>query len=150
MPGSVIKPLKVRSPDNEPTTLNWDSAAPATVLYVFSPDCVWCARNANSIRVLTEKAPAYRYIGISIKADGLDNYLDHSGRFFPVYVLPLRSAIKVLHITATPETIVMSSKGIVQKVWFGAYGGRIQSEIQNTFGVILPGLQTPSEGYSPL
>ena len=107
-------------------------------------------RNADSVRVLREKASTYRFIGISVKSDGLKKYLDHTSNLFPVYVLPMASAIKTLHVIGTPETIVISSRGIVQKVWAGAYSGRTQSEIQSMFGVTLPTLPRPDKGYSPL
>jgi hypothetical protein len=149
-PGELIKPLTVRSVDNNPLTLRWDSYTSATVLYVFSPDCMWCVRNAGSVRILAEKASAYRVIGISTTSDGLGKYLDSTGHPFPVYVLPMTSAVKMLHIIGTPETIVISSRGIVEKVWAGAYSGRIQREIQNTFGVILPTMSQRAQGYSPL
>ena len=40
----------------------------------------------------------------------------------------------------TPQTVVISREGIVEHVWAGAYGERVQREIEKTFGFALPGL----------
>src|ERR1700722_8139537 len=47
-----------------------------TLLYIFSPSCVWCERNANNIEALAgARKIDYRVIGLSTVTAGLGGYL---------------------------------------------------------------------------
>jgi hypothetical protein len=89
------------------------------------------------VKALIEGAsPSYRFIGVSLIRDGLVEYLTKARLQLPVYVA--NSATRALKLRGTPETIFISSQGIVKKVWLGAYSGKTSTDIENTFAVKLP------------
>jgi hypothetical protein len=48
------------------------------------------------------------------------------------------AAVAAYRLDATPQTIVLSNDGRVERVWQGAYAGRQHAAIQDYFGVTLP------------
>jgi peroxiredoxin len=116
----------------------------ATVLYIFSPDCSWCSRNMDAVRELIERARNYRFVGVSRTAKGIREYLARQHLNCPVYISSRDS--RQLGAVPTPATIVISPEGVVQKVWFGAYGGRVGEQIRAMFGVELPEVPLNSAG----
>jgi hypothetical protein len=134
-PAPVLEDLKQnRSP------LNWKSDGRPTVVYFISPTCPWCKRNLESIRALAAAASdKYRFVGISSTLDGLPEYLEKAQYPFPVYFADA-TARKALKLSVTPETILISSEGVVVNDWQGAYGPDVVSSLQDVFGVALPKL----------
>lgn len=112
-----------------------------SVLYVMSPDCVWCARNLGNIRALAGGVgERYTFIGLSNTSNKLDAYIASTPLPFPVVVPDKGKLPKGLDLKATPQTVVVSENGTVEKVWVGAFGGDIQADVEKYFGVQLPGL----------
>lgn len=49
------------------TRIDWATDSRPTLVYIFSPSCIWCARNFESMTALTEHVKEnYRVIGISL------------------------------------------------------------------------------------
>jgi hypothetical protein len=46
------------------------------------------------------------------------------------------------HITGTPRTIVISNEGRVLRDWIGVFVGDTQRDVEQFFGVRLPGLSS--------
>lgn len=64
-PSSVTE-LEAVTLDGEETRISFSSDSRPTVLYVFSPTCVWCEKNLENIRVLTtQKSEDFRFIGVA-------------------------------------------------------------------------------------
>lgn len=149
--GEHLPPVEVVDLKQGPIRIDWTADNRPTILYVLSPTCVWCAKNLDLIRALSDAAePKYRFIGLSLDRKGLTEYAAKSSYRFPVYFAEAKSANQ-LKLAVTPETVVVSPKGTVVKVWRGAYDSEILSDIQKTLGVTLPvggGLSTT--GASPL
>jgi peroxiredoxin len=109
------------------------------VLYIFRPSCVWCQRNGKSINALTEQIKnRYEIIGIALDETGLQEFVREHQIKFPVYTDLPPSAIEAYRLGGTPETIVVSSEGIVQKAWMGGYSGPLQSAVEAFFSARLP------------
>jgi hypothetical protein len=49
----------------------------------------------------------------------------------------------------TPQTIVISADGHVQKNWAGAYGADIARQVEEYFHITLPGLTSPQKQAKP-
>jgi hypothetical protein len=110
-----------------------------TVLYVFSPQCGWCDANHAGIEALARQVGGrYRFVGISLSDRDLDAYLHTRPLSMPVYHSPTAAAVTMYRLESTPQTIVLSPDGRVERVWRGAYAGRQQASIQYYFGVELP------------
>lgn len=130
--------ISLETARRQPAKIEWKADSRPTILYVFRPDCIWCARNLEAERTVAEQASGYRFIGLSTTADGLTEYLDRNHLTFPVFADPNARSAKLLKLSITPETIVISPDGIVQKVWLGAYLGENAKSVEKMFGVKLP------------
>jgi hypothetical protein len=120
-------------------TLQFSDHSRPTVLYVFTPSCIWCARNLENLRALSRlsSAGAIRLIGLSLDPDVAD-YVRRERLDFPVYV-PSAAAIKALGLGVTPHTMVVAG-GQLEHAWRGAYSAAVGREIEARFGLSLPGL----------
>lgn len=114
------------------------------MLYIFTPDCHWCARNLENIKAVGgQVGNRYRLIGISLSGDKLEEYLAQSQLNFPVYHSPTDASRLAYDMVATPTTIIISKEGKVVRIWRGAYGTDRQEEVEHFFNIKLPGLTKP-------
>jgi hypothetical protein len=60
------------------------------------------------------------------------------------YSKPTEAFVSSLGLGSTPQTIVISSQGKIEKNWIGAYGDDTKKEVEDYFGVVLPGLTDES------
>ena len=117
------------------------------VLYVISPGCGWCARNTANITVLAKaRGDEYSFIGISLKREGLAEFLKESPQPFEVYVATDRS-IKEYGLGTMPSTIVTSKAGVVVKKWNGAFNNSLKA-VEDYFNVKMPGVTPPKAPLS--
>lgn len=147
--GQKVPILKVREIGGANAIIDWASDARPTFVYIFSPSCVWCNRNLQNIKALSEtRGAAYRFIGLSISDSGLKKYVEENELKFPVFTSPADVRGREVKLHATPQTIVISPDGRVQEAWLGAYTGRVQAEIERKLGVSLPGIPSVSASSS--
>jgi peroxiredoxin len=137
----VAQPLETVDLQGRPFSISYADSSLPTVLYIFTPDCHWCARNLENINGLAEQVKdRYRLIGISINGDGLGEYLAQNKLNFPVYHSPSDASRLAYDMVATPTTIVISKEGRVVRIWSGAYGTDRKEEIEHFLNIRLPGL----------
>ncbi|HJP95129.1 MAG TPA: TlpA disulfide reductase family protein [Pyrinomonadaceae bacterium] len=143
-PGTRLPPLIAQDMSGQTVTIRFDDIQGPTLLYVFSPSCGWCKKNEDNISSLaSQTGDSLRIIGLSLSPEGLIDYVAH--RFPPVKVIkPDSRTITAYKLSGTPETILVSSEGVVLKVWKGAYGDSTQRELEEYFHVKLPGLRQTS------
>lgn len=139
--GMQLPPLTAQDSSGQSVTIRFDDTEQPTLLYVFTPACVWCERNEDNIRSLANQtSERLRVIGVSLTHDGLVEYVGQ--RFPPVKVIkPDARTIAAYKLSGTPTTILVSPQGVVLKVWKGAYNDSIQRELEETFHIKLPGLR---------
>jgi len=143
--GASVPPAKVLDIEGRPALLSYEGAARPFVLYVFTPQCSWCSRNLANLRALvSQKRDAYQFVGLSLREDGLKEYLAANGLDIPVYTAPAEETMREYRLGNTPQMIVVSPGGKVLQNWVGAYGGAKQADVEKFFGVRLPGL-APAE-----
>jgi hypothetical protein len=137
--GTVLPSIPVVGLDGASATLSFRDPRP-TILYVLSPHCGWCTRNQANIAALARAhGRRFRFVGLSIARDGLASYAERAQLGFPIFALAAERLIAELDLQATPQTVVVSPAGRVERVWVGAYL-QSQPEIERFFGVELPGL----------
>jgi peroxiredoxin len=125
-------------------TLSYDSKP--TVLYVFTPGCSWCRRNLANVKTLFEaKSGEFRFVGLALDDMGLEAYVAQEKIPFPVYSNVSEDTRAQYRLGGVPQTLVISSRGIVLENWSGAYDGKLRHDVEEFFSVSLPGL-TPPEG----
>jgi peroxiredoxin len=139
--GESVPPIQAKDIDGYPVTVTYTGAGPAVVIYIFTPDCIWCTRNLPNVRMLALRSGGkYHFIGVSLSKDRLRDYISENKLDFPVYSEPAVEVISAYKLGGTPRTLVVSSEGRVLKNWFGAYNGDIKREVEDYFKISLPGV----------
>jgi len=136
---NILLAWRVRSLSGKSVVVDYSRSAKPTVLYIFTPTCVWCRRNLRNLRELAKGiSRQYTVVGVSLTREGLGDYVASSG--FPAEIVAdiPPSVVMDYRLGGTPQTIVVSGAGRVLKNWRGAYGGRVKAEVEGFFGVRLP------------
>ena len=145
-PGDVAPPLALLNKEGTLETIAYAGSRLPTVLYIFTPDCDWCKRNNENIKFLASQvSDKYRFIGISLKGDKLDEYLVRYQIQFPVYHSPTKDVFLSYKLGSTPQTIVVSNDGKILANWKGAYSKQERVNIEGFFDVHLPGVAEQSK-----
>jgi peroxiredoxin len=147
--GARVPPIVGRSAAGEPMRVDVASGKPL-VLYVFSSSCGWCDQNLENVRTLAAAVgDRYRVVGLSLD-DDVAVYLARERLTFDVVVGVPRATLAALAVRGTPQTLVISPDGRLLKVWHGAWRGPLAQQVEQFFGLTLPGLvvgsRTPSFG----
>jgi peroxiredoxin len=144
--GTVVPSITARRLDGRSETITYADSPRPTVLYVFTPQCVWCARNLDNLRTLIDrKGGDYRFIGISLSKEGLEKYVADYQLTFPIYTDIPKEAGEAYKMGGTPQTVVISPQGKVLQNWLGAYIGDQESQVEGYFDITLPGIQPASQ-----
>lgn len=134
-------PLLLLDADGKSVRLGFDDPRP-TVLYVLSPLCSWCKRNEANIKKISELAGSrFRFVGLSLVSTNLKEYVAEGRAPFPVYRVQSQDQAVRMGLGSTPTTIVITPGARVEKVWTGAYMSENVKQIEEFFGVKLPGLE---------
>ena len=138
-PGTMVPEFQADDLHGVQGTVAYGRDPRPTVLYVFSPSCVWCARNSEAVNALSKQVSGkYRIIGISLSPEYLKAYLESHRLPFPVYTNIPDSVISAYHFGPTPETLVISPDGSVLQTWIGAYSQSTREAIEGFFSIRLP------------
>ena len=142
--GDKVPAITARDLQGRTAVLDYAGTDLPTVLFVITPTCGWCTKNIMNMRTLAASASdRYRFVGLSLDSDKLIDYVTQNKLEFPVYTdLPLLP-MKQYKLGGTPQTIVVSPKGEVLKVWSGAFAENLQKDVESYFGVTLPGIMDP-------
>jgi len=141
--GQVLPELRLKDVDGRPAVLKWHGDRRSTIVYIFTPTCVWCKKNMPGMKLVHDKSDGYHFVGISLTEAGLKAYLKKNDISFPAYYAEGdQNNVAPLKISVTPETLIVSPDGVVQNVWLGAYVGKAATQIENKFAVVLPNLGT--------
>lgn len=139
--GVTVPPISAQRFGGTRETITYADNDRPTVLYIFTPQCKWCARNVDNLRTLIDqRGKDYRFIGISLSQEGLEEYLSIQTLPFPVYIDIPKESGDAYKMGGTPQTVVVSSQGQVLQNWVGAYVGDQKSQVEAYFKVTLPGV----------
>lgn len=142
-PGDPAPKWSVRSLTGASVSIDPAAAKTATVVYVFTPTCAWCLKNLANIRTVADAARGrWRMVGVSLREQALEEYLQANPMPFEVTVSPDWETQVAYGLGATPMTFVIGSDGVVQKTWRGAFTGEVAIEVAEYFNVQLPGIAT--------
>jgi len=137
----TVPPLKVRDLNGGESLLRYDAHTTATVIYVFSPSCVWCERNKHLIKALAARVnPRFSFVGLSTTETGLKESITKEPLGFPVFTSTSRAGLLNFGVSSTPTTMVISPQGRVLRRWKGAYIGTQLKAVDEYFGVRLGAL----------
>lgn len=137
--GKQVLALRGVSPTGEPVEVAIKGALP-TVVYHFSTSCVWCARNWENLEAVAAGA-AGRYRVLAVTSEkGVHAYLRQHGISVEVVEQIGPDMERLLNLAGTPKTIAIGSDGVVTHEWLGAYQNRTGRQIEELFGISLPGV----------
>ena len=143
--GANLASIPILDRTGQARLLRLDSQRP-TIVYVVAPGCRWCARNLANIQAIAAgRSAQYAFIGLSNRQTGLAEDAASLSLPFPVYALDNGALERaggseaVIQFNATPQTLVVRSDGIVDRVWRGAIGDD-KADVERFFGLVLPGL----------
>jgi len=139
--GTSVPAIMAKRLDGQEETISYGGVNQSTVLYIFTPPCTWCARNMDNLKTLLDKERGqYRFIGLSLSADALPEYVAKNDLKLPVYSGLSNETKAAYKLSGTPQTIVVSPEGKVLQDWAGAYVGEQKSQVEAFFHVTLPGI----------
>ena len=139
--GSSAPTLSARDLDGKRVEISYADSEKPTVLYIFTPECHWCAQNLQNIKFLANcVGDRYRFIGVSMASTNLPAYLAASQLPFKVYHTPPEEVSIAYGFNSTPTTVMVSPQGQILQYWRGAYSEDLQAKVENAFRVKLPGL----------
>jgi peroxiredoxin len=141
--GTVMPPLRVLDSAKNSASIPYDDISIPTVVYVFSPHCGFCRKNAKNIASLANQVSGrFRVIGVSLQTDGIDKFVEETGITFPVYTDMDPGVKQAFRAAGTPETYVIGPDNRLRRIWKGAYASPTKQSVEEFFGVQLPGLPT--------
>ncbi len=148
--GALVPPIVATGLDGQLDTITYAARRDdrLTVLYVFTPPCVWCARNMDNFKALLKaKGQEARFVGLSLSPDSLAAYVhEHELTALPVLTKLSAATMNAYRFGGTPQTLVISPEGRVVENWSGAWTKKTQTEIEAFFHVTLPGLHLSATG----
>ncbi len=123
--GNDAKSIAAENSLGEPLSVRFPARLPL-ILYFFSPDCGWCERNFESASALARRTEGrFRFIALSVDDEGLSSWMNlRRPRFEVLHNLTFRSAA-AYPVRLTPTMLVVSSSGKIERVWTGAFRGRV-------------------------
>ena len=139
--GTKVSPIKAQNLGGQTQVISYTEEDRPLVLYIFTPQCSWCARNLPNLKaLLAQGRGSYRFVGLSLTDKEVRDYAAKNQLELPIYFNPSDEAMREYKLGGTPQTIVISREGKVVKNWVGAYTGSQQAEVEQFFGVNLPGI----------
>jgi peroxiredoxin len=109
-----------------------------TVLYYFSPTCVWCEKNWSNVGALVSGTEGrYRVIGLATQAPDAAFIRDRHIAF-PILTGFSKQTLQSFGLGGTPQTLVISPEHRVLKTWSGAFVSRQAKTVERFFDVQLP------------
>lgn len=116
------------------TAVAYGTKERTTILYVFSPSCIWCARNSDAVNALNAALSGkYGILGLSLDSEDLAAYVQGHNIAFPVLTHIPDSVTSTYRLWSTPATLVIGPDGTVIRTWVGAYTRSTKSEIEISF-----------------
>ena len=140
--GMRVPPLEGVDLDGQSAKLSFENSE-RTIVYVFTPECSWCARNLENIKAVAASAGSgTQVIGVSLSRDrdAVRKYVDATQVDYDAVVIPGNGTAQAYRFTGTPETLVIARSGEVREVWRGAYTGATADQVSRSLGITLPGL----------
>ena len=145
VPGDIVPSLDVKI-NGVPQILSWKRAR-LNVFYYFDPRCGWCKRNAAAFLTLAKHlGPDVSFYSYTASLEGLPAFVAQTRHPTEIATDDKEDLRRILRLTGTPQTLVVSSSGRLLKNWEGAYEGAVRSDVQEYFHIQLaPLLSSPED-----
>jgi len=132
--GKIVPPIVGLDAGGHKVVVPYSTTDLPTVIYVFSPSCAFCKRNADNVTAMARQlAGRYRLLGVSTTTKDIDRFVADHKIDFPVFTQLEPSVHSAFRMGVTPQTFVVSRDGILLKTWKGAYLGSSKSAVEGFF-----------------
>ena len=138
--GDVIKPFTVVTDAGDNKTIAFGEGESKTILLVFSSTCPACKQAVPIWRQILATPPAAGVRLIGIQTDKLDKNPAAPAEMaasypFPVYGYKRPSPDPLEKVPFIPAQIVVDTKGVVKKAWFGVPADDVVAELKTEMGI---------------
>lgn len=133
--GQVLPILEGKRLDGSHVRID-HAGSKSTLLYVFSPSCVWCERNASAIKAIVSAAgDRFEVVAVSPVPVSKDQAVEKGLAPASVITGISPSILQQAHFGATPTTLLVEPGGRISHVWAGAFSREAMSDIAAVIGV---------------
>jgi peroxiredoxin len=139
--GTVVPPISGMDINNNKFALDYGNDPRKTVMLVFSPRCSFCTKNMPNWAAIAKglDRKSYRIVAVSIFAEGVKEYVgEHKLADVPIIAEVDPKARVSYEMNVTPETILIDSRGKVEKIWTGVLYTDERAEVERLLGLKLP------------
>lgn len=102
--GAAVPPIQAMRLGGQQEVISYGGTNQTTVLYIFTPPCIWCARNMDNLKtLLANKSGQYRFVGLSLSENGLAEYVTKNDLNLPVYSGLYNDTREAYKLSGTPQ-----------------------------------------------
>ena len=143
-PGSTVPALAGMDLDGKDFTLDYGKDPRKAVMFIFSPRCGICTKNMPNWKAISQDLDrnSYRIVAVSIVAEGVKKYINQQKLTNVPVIAEVDPKSRVSYeMNVTPITLLIDSKGKVEKVWVGQLVAAEQAEVEQALSLKLPANQ---------
>lgn len=138
--GTAVGSITGSDDSGRSIAISEDPKGRPTVLYAFSPTCVWCEKTNPALRVLIQKEKErFRFVAadLSLPVSPAEPYIRLNALEFESVIHPNAQTRQQLGLNGTPDTLVIDTKGKIIRAFHGAYVDSILQSVNEFFGLNL-------------
>jgi peroxiredoxin len=133
--GAQMPELKGFDPTGRQFSIAYGKDPRKVLVFVYSPSCQFCTQNWPKWQQLfPELDHAVRTIGVDVSATSTMDYIARQFKDLPVVTQVDPKDMVDYHLRLTPQTILVSETGKVEKVWSGVLTDANVAEIKSMIG----------------
>lgn len=139
--GQTLTALNGVDINGQRTSVAYNQDLRKVVFLSFAPDCDVCEENMPNWEALAKGLDnkSYRVVAVSLVPTGVKEYISHYNLGSIPVLASIDSQDRVTYkLRFTPQTILVSPDGKVEKVWTGAIKGERRKELEKSLGIKLP------------
>jgi peroxiredoxin len=147
--------------DGKDFTLSYSNDPRKVVLLVFSPRCGACTKNMPNWKAMLQSLDqnSYRIVAVSTVSDGVKEYVGQQKLTDIPIISEVDPKSRVSYeMNVTPQTILINSDGVVEKLWIGVLSPDERNEVEQSLGLKLQDITLSNQfserarigaGYAP-
>jgi thioredoxin-related protein len=139
LPKTKLSALNGLDAVGEPVKIAYEGERKKTLLFIYSGACGFCDRNMRNWQSIASriKPESFRLYTLTMSKNGALNYLAKYGlQNVPSIVEIDPQDIIEYKLRVTPQTILISENGVVEKVWSGVIDEAQVPEIETLLGLM--------------
>jgi peroxiredoxin len=142
--GDIVPSFSGIDIDGKSFTLDYGNDPRKAVMLVFSPRCGFCTKNMPNWNAITRGIDrnSYRIVAVSIASEGVKEYVSqHNLTDVPIIGEVDPKSRVSYEMSVTPQTILIDSRGKVERVWTGVLRPEERNEVEQFLSLKLPTIE---------